>query len=407
MSISRRSALGLFGGALVLPSWALAGPRTVSGKPFTGENPLGVPRSEFLAAQDGMDLIYQRRYKESLQVFEVAGVDFPDSPLGNVGRAIVWQAIMYENYDFEQERAYRNEYADGMERVKRGRRDTGRKAWNDFLEAVLLGLDAMYDFRHGDHLRAFNKAWDAMELIKSVQRAAPDFHDVKLALGMYDYWRTALSESVDGLPNMGDHRAEGLAQMIEARDQGVLAQAPASLVLAYSYLEKKDYKQAILEAEGVRNLYPSSVLIETTLGRVYLKAKRFDDALASFDRVRGLDPRNKRVLFHVGEAYYSAKTDHQAAWDAYEAYLATGPIDEYRAHTYYRLGMLERRARHYDPAIAWFEKCLELLPKFKKAKKRLEETTEEKARAGAPADDGPRKGGSRGGAMRQRAADDD
>jgi tetratricopeptide (TPR) repeat protein len=388
MSITRRTALGLFGGALLAPSWAFGD--DVSGKSFSGENPLGVPRPEFRAAQDGLDLIYQRRYKESLQVFEVAGVDFPDSAIGPVGRALVWQAVMYEDYDFDQERAYRGEYADGMDRIKRGRRDTSRKTWNDFLEAVLLGLDAMYDFRHGDVLRAFNKAWDAMELIKTVQRAAPTFYDVKLALGMYDYWRTVFSQSIDGLPNLGDFRAVGLAQMQEAREKGILAQAPAALVLAYSYLEKKDYKAAITEAEGVRDLYPGSVLIETTLGRVYRKADRFDDSLRSFERVLEINPRNKRVWFHIGETHYDAKKDRQAAWDAYEKYLATAPIDEYRAHTYYRFGLLERRARNHDQAIGWFEKCLELLPKFKKAKQRLEETVAEKERKAAPAGKQPR-----------------
>jgi tetratricopeptide (TPR) repeat protein len=402
MTVSRRTALGLFGGALCAPGLAFGRRGTVSGKDFTGENPLGVPRAEFRAAQDGMDLIYQRRYKESLQVFEVAGVDFPDSPLGPAGRAVVWQAVMYENYNFDHDRAYRGEYADGMERVRRGRRDSSRKAWNEFLEAVLLGMDAMFDIRHGEFLGAFNKAWEAMERVKSVQRLAPDFHDVQLALGMYNYWRTAITESVDGLPTFGDKRDEGLAQMIIARDQGWLAKAPASLVLTYSYLEKKDYKLAIAEAESVRADYPTNVLVETTLGRVYRKAKRYPDSLAAFDRVLALDPRSARVWFHIGETHYSAKNNNDGARDAYDKYLATGPADEYRAHTYYRLGMLEKRARKYDEAIAWFQQAIDTFPKFKKSKKRLEETLIEKTRKDSRTPEGPRKGGGSGGKVRQR-----
>jgi Tfp pilus assembly protein PilF len=404
MKITRRTAMGLLGAAMLAPTAARAAEKNVSGKAFTGENPMGLPRAEFRAAQDGMDLIYQRRYEESLQVFERAGVDFPDSPLGPTGRAIVWQAVMYENYDFDQEKAYRGEYADGMERVRRGRRDSSRKPWNEFLEAVLLGLDAMFDMRHDDYLGAFNKAWDALELVKSVQRQVPAFEDLQLALGMYNYWRTAISDSVEGLPSFGDHRQEGLNQMIHARDKGLLAQAPASLVLAYSYLEKKDYASALKEAETVRAAYPTNLLAITALGRVYRGADRFEESLAAFREVLEVDPRNKRVWFYLGETWYEYKGHDAEAREAYDTYLTTGPIDEYRAHTYYRLGMLERRARNHDAAIAWFEKTLELLPKFKKAKKRLDETVADKARGGVEA---PRKGGGVKGTIRQRAADEE
>ena len=80
---------------MLVPASALAGRRSPSGKNFTGENPIGVSRAQFAATQEGMDLIYQRRYPEALQVFEEAGIDFPDSPLGPIGRSLVWQAIMF------------------------------------------------------------------------------------------------------------------------------------------------------------------------------------------------------------------------------------------------------------------------------------------------------------------------
>lgn len=403
MTIDRRQAILLLAGASLGPSLAFAG-RTTSGKDFSGENPLGVPRAEFAAAQHGMDLIYQRRYNASLQVFEEAGVDFPDSPLGPVGRAIVWQAKMYEDYNFDHARAYRDEYGDGVLRLRRARRDRSRRAWNEFLEAVLLGLDAMWELRHKQYIDAFTKAWDAMELIKSVQRGAPEFHDVQLALGMYNYWRTAITESQEGLPSFGDHRDEGLAQMIHARDHGLLAVAPSSLVLTYSYLEKKDFKAAIAEAERVRKDYPTNILVEMTLGRVYRKAKQYDQSLAAFDRILKLDPRSKRVWFHIGETHYTAKDNHDGAKEAYEKYLATNPMPEYRAHTYYRLGMLEKRDRNWDGAIAWFEQSIDTYPKFKKAKVRLDETIAAKARKGETKAT-PRKGGSAPGKARARVAE--
>ena len=366
---------------MLVPATSFAGRRSPSGKNFTGENPLGVSRAQFAATQEGMDLIYQRRYPEALQVFEEAGVDFPDSPLGPVGRGLVWQAVMFENYDFSHERAYMTEYGDAKERFKRARRGSGEpKAWLDFLEAVHLGIDAMWDIRHEQYLPAFDKAWDALELVKKVERAEPDFVDVQLATGMYDYWRTAITEQVGTLPSFGDHRAEGLVKMQRAKKDGLLARAPASLVLTYTYLDQRDYDAAIAEAKWAQERYPGNLLNELTLGRVYRRARKWEEGLASFDRVLEIDPNNKRVWFHIGEVHYKSRRNNTAAKEAYEHYLSTKPIPDYEAHTLYRLGMLERRARRYDQAISYLERAVELAPKFKTAIDRLEEVKKEKER---------------------------
>ena len=98
--------------ALVVPSVASAGTRLYSGREFTGKNPLGVDRDLFARTQDGLELLYLRRYDESLQVFERIGVDYPESPVRHVGRAVVYQARMFENMDYANERQYLQEHAE-------------------------------------------------------------------------------------------------------------------------------------------------------------------------------------------------------------------------------------------------------------------------------------------------------
>ena len=375
-----RLLLALLALATLLPASALARPKSPSGKNFTGENPLGVSRPEFAMTQEGMDLLYQRRYMESLEVFEEMGIDFPDSPVGPIGRGLVWQAWMFENYDFKYERAYLGEYSDAAERLKRASKSRDNKAWIYFLTAVHLGVDAMYDIRKERYLPAFDKAWEALEYIQKVEKLAPEFVDVQLALGLYNYWRTAITEQVRALPDFGDKRDEGLAQMVLAKEQGLLARGPASLVLVYSYMESKDWDRAIAEAEWARSEYPDNLLVEMTVGRVYRQAKKYPEALAAFERVAEIDPTNDSVLFHVGEVHYKSRKNNDAAREAYRKYLGTDPLPVYAAHAYYRLGMLERRARRYDEAIVLFEKSLETYPKFKRASDRIEQVRKEKER---------------------------
>ena len=366
---------------LLLPSTADARrKRDLSGKAFTGENPLSVPRAEFRAAQEGMELLYQRRYLESLEVFEVAGVDFPDSPLGAIGRSLVYQAMMLENFDYAHDRAYDSELAEAKDKLRGALRKGDRRAWTYFLQAVHLGVDAMYQVRMGEYLSAFNKAWDALECIKKVQRLAPKFVDVQLGLGLYNYWRTAITEKAPYLPKFGEHRAEGLAQMKLARDKGLLASVPASIALTYSYMESRNWSAALAEGAWAQQRYPQSIINEMTIGRVHRVKKDWPAALNSFSRVLEIDPENKRVWFHIAEAHYKSRRNNGAAMKSYLRYLQTEPHDEYRAHTYYRIGLLERRARRYEEAISWLEKAVALRPKFKLAVTRLDQVRQEQAR---------------------------
>jgi len=354
--------------------------RNLSGRDFSGENPLGVQRAEFRYAQEGMELIYQRKHLEALELFEVAGLDFPDSPLGPVGRSLVYQSMMIENYDFSWEEPYVSELSESKERLRMALRSGHDRSWVYFLYAVHLGIDAMYEVRKGEYVSALNKAWDAIEYIKKLHRREPGFHDVKLALGLYNYWRTAITEAVPYLPRFGDHREEGLQQLREAREKGFLCSAPASIALTYSYIESRMWKEALAEARWAQQRYPNNIINQMTLARVHRKRKQFPEALGAFARILDIDPDNKRVHFHIGETYYKQRKGNAKAEASYKRYLDTEPPAELRAHTYYRLGLLQRRARNYDAAIQWLQKSIDTWPRFKAAGKRLKEVLAEKKR---------------------------
>ena len=376
-SLDRRRALQLLG-ALATTPWL---PRPAAAQlVFTGENPLGVSRALFRYAQEGLDLMYRRRYPEALERFEEAGVDFPDSPLGPLGRAITYQSMMFENYDLRYARVYAQEAAEVEDRFRSMRGGERDRPWSQFLQGAFDGIEAIHLVRKDEYLSAFNRAWGAIEQMKKVVRAVPDFADAHLALGLYDYWRTVFTEQLDGLPSFGDHRAEGLAQMELARDQGLLAAAPASLSLAFSYLEAKDYDKALAEVQRVRESHPESIVNEMVGVRILRQARRWDAALEGVARVRQLDPTNTRVFWLLGEIHYKRRKDNAAARDAYQRYLDSGPLPEYRAHAQYRMGLIARRERKFDEAIRWLKRSSRSYPKFKRAKEKLAEVEAQRDR---------------------------
>lgn len=359
--------------AILMPGFALARP--------SGENPLGVPRAEFRAAQEGLSLIYDREYGEALQHFERVAIDFPDSVLGPVGREVAHQASMYERQDYSAERAYLSDAGDAEALFRRGRRQSDRAAWNAFLRGVHDGLGAMYSIRKGDNLAAVNRAWDALESMKTVQRLAPDFHDVKLASGMYDYWLTVFSERIDGLPSMGDKREAGLRQMREARNLGLLAPAPASLVLTYSYLEKGDLDAALREAEWNQERHPNNLLNLMILGKVQRKKRLDSDALATYERAVQVAPDVPNAWYALGRQLERERGQLKRARGAYETFIDLANTDQADADGWYRIGMVERKLRRYESSKHAFATASQLNPQLTKAANRLAQVTKEQSEA--------------------------
>ncbi len=375
-----RRSLMLGAAVLVLTMGTVAGARE-----FSGENTLGVEVDLMKRVQEGLDMVYMRDYQGALKHFREVKEIYPDSPVGALGRSVVFQAMMLENFDYEYRDTYQVEAGEALALVEKSLKSGQQSAWNQFLYAAIVGLDGLDRVREGDYLTAFNKGWDALEAMKKCKRLAPDFADPDLGVGIYNYWRTAISDQVDFLPRFGDHRAEGLAQMERARDEGLLVWAGASFALAYTYMEEREYDKAAAECLALQREYPDSIINNMLLGRIYTKDKDYDAAIATFQKIQAVDPSNRRVIWHIADTYYKTRRNNEEAKQYFNQYLGLSIPDQYRCHTHYRLGQIAQRQKDQDEAISQFRQALEADPDYKPARRRLESAVErrEKKRKGA------------------------
>ena len=352
---------------------------SASARDFTGENSLGVETDLMQRTQNGLDMIYRRDYRAALGHFREVSELYPDSPIGPFGRSVIFQAMMLENFDYEYRDTYRVEADKAMERVEKALKSSEQKGWNLFIYAGVVGLDGLDRVREGDYLTAFNKGWDAIESMKKASRAEPTFADPDLGIGIYNYWRTAITDRVDFLPRFGDHRAEGIAQMERSRDEGMLVWAGASFALAYTYMEERDYDKATAECLKLQAEYPNSIINNMLLGRIYTKSKDYDAAIATFEKILVTDEHNRRVLWHLGDTYYKTRRHDEDAKRYFERYLEVSIPDNYRCHTQYRLGQIAQRHKDYDEAIRRYELAIQADPKYQPAQSRLETVKKKKA----------------------------
>ena len=181
--------------------------------------------------------------------------------------------------------------------------------------------------------------------------SAPEFVDLGLADGMYNYWRSAVTMSSDVLPDFEDRRLEGIQQMEKVEDAGVFLAPMATLALAFTWLEEGDYKRAINSCSRNRRAYPDNIVNNLVTGTTYLSMRRYPSAIESFDDVLRVDPKNKRVRYWRGVAYLKNDMLSEAETEL-KAYLAFDYLEDYQtSNAQYRLGQVYYKQEKFAEAF--------------------------------------------------------
>ncbi len=324
--------------------------------------------------RDGLELLYQRRYEEARDHFAALERRRPRDAagLGPVASLLVWQALMLENFDFQFDKPYWTSTREARKRLEAALKEEGNEAWEHFLMAGVAGIEAIHLTRTGKYLSALQTAFESMDHIEQTRALVPDFVDLKLADGMYNYWRTVVTRSSSILPDFGDRRAEGIQQMLEVERDGIFLQAPTTLSLAFTWIEEGKRDKALASCLALREPYPDNVINNLVTGSVYVSLRRYDEAIGVFDEILEDSPSNKRARYWRGIALQrSGRLDE--ALREYEAYLGFEYLERYqRAHAHYRIGQIKYRQQKYDEAEQAWRKAIKTGGGHKLAKERLD-----------------------------------
>lgn len=302
------------------------------------------------------ELIYLRHYPEAKALLDQLGVQYPTLGVGPVGIALIYQALMFENYDFRYEKQYEAAKEGAYAQLKEGMTQPGNEALETMFLTLIRGVDAIHALRKGEVLPALDKALSAMNALETLKKLSPELPDLKLADGIYLYWRSSITLSSKLLPDFPDKRADGLALMRQAEVGGYFVGPASSLGMAYSYLEERKYRDALDKCLYLRQSYPDNVINNMTLGRIYSNTNRYDSALKVYEEVKADDRDNQRVYFQEGQLFYRMQK-YPEAEQALRVYLGFPDLsDDARASTQYRLGTVyQKMARNEEAKIAFQE----------------------------------------------------
>lgn len=324
---------------------------------YQGAEALNMDPEFVNAVQVGLEQLFKREYNAARDTFEALEKTFPDTAVAAVVDTLIWQALMLENFDFKYDKQYWTSTKEARKKLDIAMSKEGSEGWEHLLMATIVGIESIHTMRHSEYLKALSLAFDAMGHIEASKKANPDFVDLQLADGLYNYWRSAITLSNSALPDFGDERVKGIEQMQAVEKAGVFLKPLATLSLAFTWIEEKDYKKAVIQTARNRREYPDSIVNNLVAGTTFIYMKDYENALKALAEVERVDPKNQRVKYWKGVALLRSGKPAEAM-TSFKSYLEYEHLEKYqRSWTLYRIGQCHARQKEWGEAYARYQEA--------------------------------------------------
>lgn len=314
-----------------------------------------------------MNGLYERDWDNFDTILKEVRNDFPDSGVASAGKALKYQVMMLENFDFRYEKQYDRAFKMAQQELEQAQFMRGNEAWEAFLMGAMLGVDGIHAMRKEEWLRAINRGYDGVNMIAKAKELAPKFIDAQLGDGLWYYWRSLIAMNVKGIPKFADMRKEGIQMMLNAEQNSVFLRPAAGHALTYTWIEEGEKKKAIDTAERLRKIYPKNIINLQVLGRAYLYAKKYKKSEEAFLRVLEIDPENQRVHYYLSRLYLRQKRYQEAELEL-RTYLTFDLMKYHEGYAYYFLGKIHQRQKRWRKAEKAYKMAFKI-QKIKNAKK--------------------------------------
>jgi tetratricopeptide (TPR) repeat protein len=309
-------------------------------------------------ASQALSLIYARDYVGARQAFSDLHRTHPELAIGNVGRMLIFQCLMLENFDYRFERQYASHAALAIRDIEEAQRVPGNEAWEHFLKGGVLGIQAIHEMRKGDFVSSLRKGLEALGSLRALEASAPDFVDPDLGYGLFFYWRTVIGKQSPLIPDGEDRRAEGIALIEKVERQGAFVAPGATLALAYLYSEQGKSRKASSYSRRLKVRYPNNVINGLLHTRLLMRMRRYSKALESIDHVLSVDTDNHRVHYYRATVHLR-QNQLDKALSAIDVFLEM-PLEEdakafgshRKADIYFRQGNYTQARKFYKEAVS-------------------------------------------------------
>lgn len=233
----------------------------------------------------GINQAHNLSLDSAIATFEHLIDYYPNHPIGHFYKAGIYD-LFNQNYRII---VYEKKFEEAMElAIKVGEKHI-KKNKNDALAYFYLG--GAYGFR-GLH-RVYKRDWlnvfiDGYKGLKNLNKSLeknPEFYDAYLGLGLYHYWRSAMTKKLRFLPFVSDLRQEGIDELKIAIEKGKYAGVETRIALASVYYNEEEYDSALVINNWLYKRFPRDPSILYTRTRIYEKKQLWQNMLETSNKL--------------------------------------------------------------------------------------------------------------------------
>jgi tetratricopeptide (TPR) repeat protein len=258
-----------------------------------------------------IDQIYKEDFKNAEDAARKLIKKYPENPAGYFFVAATLDAWMAFYFDKKKEDEFYKFCDLALEKGEKIVAKNAGDEWTLFFMGGAEGYKGTYEARYERWITAFRYGWRGVSTLLKLTDVKSDIVDVNYGVGSYDYWRSAMINTLWFMPKIKDKREDGIKRLAIAADSGVLTRLTAHTALIEIFLNENRSSEAINYADRLLSQYPMSTQSIWGKARSLYGLGQFDESRRYFTKVlnRYESDEYKSVYFPVLCNYWLARVN--------------------------------------------------------------------------------------------------
>jgi tetratricopeptide (TPR) repeat protein len=229
-------------------------------------------------AMASIDYVFKEKFKLAEEEAKKIIKKYPDHPAGYFFCAAALESWMtYYESDKREEEFYR--FCDlAIEKAEDMIGRNPNDGWAMFFLGGADGAKGTYESRYEKWITSFRHGWKGVSTLQTLYKKFPDIKDTYYGLGMYDYWRSALTKLLWWMPGIENRTEQGIRELLVAKSDGVYTCVSANADLMVILNNEKRYQGALTIAEEMLARFPGSLAFCRGKAAALVGLGRFEEA---------------------------------------------------------------------------------------------------------------------------------
>jgi len=252
----------------------------------------------------GIQEILFQNYEKAETIFTDLKITFPENPLGNI---YIAASKIAKSVDYEEN--IDDDYIDSLLSIAKSQTEKlldkdDENLWYNYYDALIYGYRAYFYSITSNLVAAFADGVLSLHCLQKCLEINNNFNEALIAQGIYKYWKSAQTKSLNWLPFVKDEREEGIKLLENSLTQNSYNFYLAAYSLIWIYIDNNESAKAVALGQKMLNEYPKSRFFRWGLARAYQdiskeKAKEiYGEILNSVQQIKNRNFYNDIVLKH-------------------------------------------------------------------------------------------------------------